>query len=193
MKRGTVLCFILLGRVNNLKLLMHMCCAPCSTYPLEVLSAEGHDLEGLFFNPNIHPIEEFKRRRENVEKFAAIKGLKVHLEDDFRQELWESFKDGNEKRCMMCYATRLERAAVFASQNGYDAFTTSLLVSPYQKHDHIKEIGTRFAEKYKIPFYYIDFRPGFRQGQKMAKDMGLYRQKYCGCIISLNESGNKKK
>lgn len=170
-----------------------MCCAPCSTYPYEALCSEGHSVEGLFFNPNIHPIDEFRRRKENVEKFAAVKGLKVHFEDDFRQGLWESFNDTGDQRCRMCYSVRLERAAAFASQSGFDAFTTSLLVSPYQKHDYIKELGERFSEKYKIPFYYNDFRPGFRIGQQMAKDMGLYRQKYCGCIKSLNENSKQKK
>ena len=150
-----------------MKLLLHMCCAPCSIYPASVLKEEGMEFEGVFYNPNIHPIEEFDQGR------------------------WENFKENGEKRCNMCYSTRLEKAAQFAAQNGFHAFTTTLLVSPYQKHDLIKEIGERFAQKYGLRFYYKDFRPGFRKGQQMAKEMGLYRQKYCGCIVSLRERQNK--
>ena len=169
-----------------MKLMMHMCCAPCSTYPLSVLRQEGIEPVGVFYNPNIHPIEEFERRRSTVEQFAAIKGLEVQYYNDFRQPDWEAFSGPGEARCTMCYTTRLKKVAELAAEQGFDAFTTSLLVSPYQKHDLIKHLGEKYADLYGIQFYYRDFRPGFRQGQKEAKDLGLYRQKYCGCIISLN-------
>lgn len=170
-----------------MKLLMHMCCAPCSTFPLAQLRQEGIEPVGVFFNPNIHPIEELERRRENVVKFADIKGLKVEYFGDFRQQEWESFCGSGDARCTMCYTLRLKKAAELAAAGGYDAFTTSLLVSPYQKHDQIKQLGEKFAEKYGVSFFYRDFRPGFRQGQQEAKELELYRQKYCGCIISFNE------
>lgn len=175
-----------------MKLLLHMCCAPCSVYPAGVLQEEGIDFEGFFYNPNIHPWEEFLRRRENVEKFSQIKGIPVSYTDDFRQDTWESFGGTGEQRCNMCYSLRLDRAAALAKEKGFDAFTTTLLVSPYQNHELIKELGEKFAEKYGVKFYYRDFRPGFRQGQQQAKEMGLYRQKFCGCIISYNESQIKK-
>ena len=89
-----------------------------------------------------------------------------------------------EPRCNMCYRVRLDKTAWYAKEKGFDAFTTTLLVSPYQKHELICEIGQQAAQKYGIDFYYSDFRPGFRQGQQGAKEMGLYRQKYCGCIVS---------
>lgn len=174
-----------------MKLLMHMCCAPCSVYPVALLEGEGVELEGFFYNPNIHPCEEFARRRENVEKFARLKDLKVIYENDFRQEAWEKFGGSEAERCGMCYAMRLDRAASLAKEKGFEAFTTSLLVSPYQKHDLIRELGERTGRKHGIGFYYRDFRPGFRQGQQQARDMGLYRQKFCGCIISFNESRAK--
>jgi predicted adenine nucleotide alpha hydrolase (AANH) superfamily ATPase len=173
-----------------MKLLMHMCCAPCSVFPLAQLREEGIVPDGVFFNPNIHPVEEFQRRQENVEKLAGIKGLKVSYFDDFRQGVWESFSGTGDARCTMCYAVRLEKAAELAAEGEYDAFTTSLLVSPYQKHDLIKQLGEKFAEKAGVKFFYRDFRPGFRQGQQEAKELGLYRQKYCGCIISYNSRGN---
>lgn len=164
-----------------------MCCAPCSVYPVGVLAKKGIEFEGLFYNPNIHPIKEFKKRKENVEKLSKIKNINVHYIEEFKQETWENFKGEEKERCNMCYSTRLEEAARYASENGFDAFTTTLLVSPYQKHDLIKELGEKLAQKYGVAFYYEDFRPGFRKGQQQAKDMELYRQKYCGCIISFKD------
>ena len=172
-----------------MKLLLHMCCAPCSVYPLEVLRGEGMEPEGFFYNPNIHPAEEHARRMENVKIFSELKGLKVNYFEDFDQARWEGFDGPEASRCAMCYDLRLERAAAFAAGNGFDAFTTSLLVSPYQKHELIKAAGEKYAVLHGIGFYYRDFRPGFRQGQQGAKELGLYRQKYCGCIRSLRPVG----
>lgn len=168
-----------------MKLLLHMCCGPCAVYPVSVIKNENIDFEGYFYNPNIHPIEEFERRMENVKIFSEKENIKVHYSNDFRQEIWEEYKDTIEKRCQMCYNLRLENVAKFAKENGFTAFSTTLLVSPYQKHDYIKELCEKLAKKYGIDFYYNDFRIGFREGQRKAKEMGLYRQKYCGCIKSL--------
>ncbi len=166
---------------------MHMCCAPCSVYPSDVLSGEGIDFEGFFYNPNIHPVDEYARRRETVEEFSGLTGMAVHYMDGFMQEAWEGYKGTVDQRCAMCYGIRMDKAAEFAKGNGFDAFTTSLLVSPYQKHDIIKQLGKESALKHGVDFYYRDFRPGFRQGQQRAKEMGLYRQKFCGCIVSFKE------
>lgn len=176
-----------------MKLLLHMCCAPCAVYPVSVLKNKGMEFEGFFYNPNIHPAEEFARRKENVGIFAGIEKINVHYMDDFMQKEWEEFGGTGEQRCGMCYSLRMDKAAEFAAMNGFDAFTTTLLVSPYQKHELIVSLGEKAAKKYGINFYYEDFRPGFRQGQQQAKDMGLYRQKFCGCIISLGESDYYKK
>jgi hypothetical protein len=158
-----------------------------------VLKGEGMDLHGLFFNPNIHPEEEYLKRKENVEIFSRAENIPVELWDDMRQEVWENYKGSDEDRCNMCYSIRLDKTASIAKEKGFDAFSTTLLVSPYQKHELIKEIGERLAKKYGIDFYYKDFRPGFRQGQQQAREMGLYRQKFCGCIVSFNESKNRGK
>jgi epoxyqueuosine reductase len=170
-----------------------MCCAPCSVYPVSALQEDHMELEGLFFNPNIHPIDEFLRRKENVERFTGEKGIPLTVMEDFRQNEWEAFAGEADQRCRMCYAVRFEQAAKIAKERGFDAFSTSLLVSPYQKHDLIRELGEKLGKKYGVPFYYRDFRPGFRQGQQQAREMGLYRQKFCGCIISYNESPHTKK
>ncbi len=169
-----------------MKLLLHMCCGPCSTYPLQELKKEDFFIQGLFYNPNIHPIEEHKKRKENVEKLSSIVNLPVIYSEDFRQQEWEGLEDKGASRCRGCYELRMEETARYAAENGFDAFTTSLLVSPYQQHELIRELCEFYAQKYGIAFIYRDFRPGFRQGQQMAKEMGLYRQKYCGCILSVN-------
>lgn len=162
-----------------------MCCAPCSVYPVNVLEKENVEFEGFFYNPNIHPIDEFERRKSTVVTFSQLKDIKVHYMDGFMQNEWESFEGEEKDRCFMCYEIRMDAAALFAKENGFDAFTTSLLVSPYQKHDFIRESGERASAQYGVRFYYRDFREGFREGQNGAREMGLYRQKYCGCILSL--------
>lgn len=171
-----------------MKLLLHVCCGPCATYPLIVLSDEGIQVEGLFYNPNIHPLEEYNKRYENAKLLFDTKQLNLHFMDDFRQEEWEKFDKTPMERCTMCYQLRFDRVAKYAKENGFDSFSTSLLVSPYQKHDLIIELCNNAAKKYNIDFYYKDFRPGFREGQSIAKFLGLYRQKYCGCIISYVET-----
>lgn len=167
---------------------MHVCCGPCATYPLSILVKENIEIEGLFYNPNIHPIEEYSKRLENAKILFENTNLNLNVIDDFKQEVWENYNLDELSRCNMCYSLRFDRVAKYAKEKGFDAFTTSLLVSPYQKHDLIIEICNKVALKYGIDFYYQDFRPGFREGQNMAREMNLYRQKYCGCILSLNDA-----
>lgn len=167
-----------------MKLLLHMCCGPCSIYPVSVFSEEGLDFEGLYYNPNIHPLEEYERRMENVRILSELRGFAVRYEPGFMQAQWEAFPGPEEARCKMCYTLRMDKAAQLAAEQGFDAFTTSLLISPYQKHDLIHALGDAAAKRHGIRFYYRDFRPFFRPGQQMAKEAGLYRQKYCGCILS---------
>lgn len=176
-----------------MKLLLHMCCAPCSVYPVRALRDEGFEPQGFFYNPNIHPIKEFLKRKENVEKYSLLEGLQVVYDDQFEQDKWENFNDEQLKRCNMCYSLRLDRTAAYAKEKGFDAYTSTLLVSPYQNHELLKELGQKFGEKYGVEFLYRDFREGYRQGQQQAREMDLYRQKFCGCIISYNESPHKHK
>jgi predicted adenine nucleotide alpha hydrolase (AANH) superfamily ATPase len=164
-----------------------MCCAPCSTYLVSSLRKDGINVTGLFYNPNIHPIDEYQRRLDTVKEYSKIVDLDVRFIDGYMEDVWRNYKGVDDSRCTMCYSIRLDMAAKYAKENGFEAFTTSLLISPYQKHDLIRELGEKFANKYGIKFYYEDFRPYFREGQAMAREMNLYRQKYCGCIISYNE------
>ena len=163
---------------------MHMCCAPCSTYPVKILKEKNINFTGYFYNPNIHPYEEYERRRNTVKEFSEIVNIDVIYNDEYLEREWLEYKDNN--RCKMCYNLRIEKTALYASLNGYNAFTTTLLISPYQNHELIKELGNKYAKKYGIEFYYEDFRPYFREGQSIAREYNLYRQKYCGCIISFN-------
>jgi len=174
------------------KLLMHVCCGPCAVWPVTYLKNIGEfEISGLFYNPNIHPMEEFDTRKLAAKDFFAGEQLPLEIDNSFMQREWEAFDmerirvaDEEERRCEMCYRIRLHFVAQKAQEQGFDAFTTSLLVSPYQKHEMICAIAEEAAAKHRVRFYYHDFRPHFREGQKMAKELGLYRQKYCGCILS---------
>jgi predicted adenine nucleotide alpha hydrolase (AANH) superfamily ATPase len=145
----------------------------------------GIEVSGLWFNPNIHPYTEYKNRLDSVKELERIWKLDVEYIDHYGlKEYIRNVAGREEKRCEYCYLVRLEEAAKKATARGYDAFTTSLLVSPYQKFDIIVDIGRAMQDKYSVEFFAEDFRTGFRQGRMTAKEMNLYRQKYCGCIYS---------
>jgi predicted adenine nucleotide alpha hydrolase (AANH) superfamily ATPase len=175
-----------------MKLLLHTCCAPCSVQCVEALRAEGLRPDLFWHNPNIHPYTEYKARRDTLAQFAKDEGLELILEDEyglraFIAGLTGNFDVGDGSRCSYCYRLRLDRAAAYAASRGYDCFSTTLLISPYQKHDAIREIAGEMAEKHGVQFLYRDFRPGFREGQGKARARGFYMQKYCGCIFSEEE------
>ncbi len=172
-----------------MKLLLHICCGPCSLYCIDDLRTMDPNIAitGLYANPNIHPYAEFERRQESTKQACAYKGIPVVFLPDFDQAKWEAYTRDDPARCAMCYRVRMALTAAYAKEHGYDAFTTTLFVSPYQNHDLMAEICREMAEKYGVPFLHRDFRPGFRAGQQEARAIGLYRQKYCGCIRSLPE------
>ena len=175
-----------------MSILMHLCCGPCATYPLEVMKAQGIKTSGFFYNPNIHPYREFRKRIEAVEQLAAGENLHVdyHREYGLREYLRQVVFN-EESRCNLCYDMRLREVVEQAKKIGADAFTTTLLYSRYQNHELIRHKAEQLAEKHKIPFYYHDFREGWQQGIDMSKEMGLYRQSYCGCIYSEQERYDK--
>jgi len=179
-----------------MKILLHICCAPCAVYPVQVLTGQEHYVHGFFYNPNIHPYQEFARRAQALEEFAATQELPLiwdrsyDLEGFLRQVVFREAA-----RCRFCYHLRLTAAARVARGGNFDAFTSTLLYSKYQKHELIREIGAQVAREVGLPFYYADFREGWRTGQEKSKEMGLYRQQYCGCIYSERERyerGGKK-
>ena len=177
-------------------ILLHICCGPCTIYPLKVLRQKGFEVKGFFFNPNIHPYREFRARLRAVEEFAEIEHLEVIYEKHYGlREYMKSITPYYEypRRCEACYYLRLSQTAKLAKELGAEAFTTTILYSPYQLHQLVKEIGEGLAQTYGVPFYYEDFRVGFKEGQDEAVKLGLYRQSYCGCIFSEEERYYKKR
>lgn len=175
-----------------MKILLHVCCGPCTIYPLNVLRAQGHKVQGYFFNPNIHPFKEFKRRINAVKELAD--GEKFSVEIDSRYGLQEYLRQvvfHEQGRCSICYDMRLEQVARYAGKMGVDAFSTTLLYSKYQNHELIRKKGEHLAEKFGVTFHYQDFRQGWQEGIDRSKEMGLYRQPYCGCIYSEQERYDK--
>lgn len=170
------------------KILLHICCAPCSVACVEILRSEGIVFDGYWFNPNIHPVTEYRARRDALKDYSRSIDLNLLLNDEYglRPFIGKIYPD-LDRRCERCYRWRLERTAETARSNGYDGWTTTLLVSPYQQHDTIRKIGEECAAQYNISFLYRDFRPFFRSGQQKARDLGIYRQKYCGCVFSEEE------
>ena len=173
-----------------MKLLLHTCCAPCSVYCIKSLRTDGIEPTLYWFNPNIHPYQEYKTRRNCLREYA--KTIKVSLLEDDAYGLDEFVCNTYDKistRCQeYCYPKRLRQAFEFAKENGFDTVSTTLLYSIYQKHDYIKELMTNLSAEYGIDFYYQDFRTGWREGQDEARRIGFYMQKYCGCIFSEEES-----
>ncbi|MGI6084361.1 MAG: epoxyqueuosine reductase QueH [Acetivibrionales bacterium] len=178
-----------------MRLLLHICCAPCATAIVEKFLTESDMMiEGFFYNPNIHPIEEYEKRKLSVIKMSNEYNFNVKYEDENKLEYWKNSL-GNDKilRCNVCYSLRLNAAAKFAKENSFSAFTTSLLISPYQNHEFIKSMGQAIADKYGIKFYYEDFRELYRKGRETSRGRQYYMQKYCGCFYSYSESDHPKK
>ncbi len=164
---------------------MHICCSNCALYPIRTLNSIGIDIEGLWFNPNIHPFTEYKARLSSLIKLESLWDLKMHYNDYYGlKEFIRSVVNKEKERCLYCYSVRLEDMAKTTKEKGIDAFTTSLLYSPYQKFDMIVEIGRDMQERFQVEFFKKDFRKGWHYGVKMSKELDLYRQKYCGCIYS---------
>lgn len=167
------------------KLLLHICCAPCSVACVKQLREEGIEPTGFWYNPNIHPFTEYRARRNCLREYAPSIGLEL-VEEDFYglRPFVQAVSSNIEARCAYCYASRLEETARYASEHGFDSFCTTLTVSPYQNTPLIFQTGEKMARKYGIQFAPYDFSPRFREGQAEARSLGLYMQKYCGCIFS---------
>ena len=172
---------------------MHICCANCGLYPIKTLFSKGIELKGLWFNPNIHPLDEYSKRLDALKTLQGLWGLDIEYIDHYGLDEFVKEVDahkargGSKPRCAACYRMRLDVAAITAKKMGLDGFTTSLLVSPYQKFDLIVEAGREMEKRHSIMFYLEDFRPGYREGVRLSKELGLYRQRYCGCVFPKEE------
>ena len=171
-----------------MKVLLHICCAPCAIYPLKVLRSEGHEVMGFFYNRNIHPYQECLRRENALKAYAEQEDLRVIYQDGYDiEEFLQNVVFREEKRCSYCYHDRLKSTAVIARRGKFDYFTTTLLQSKMQEHDTIRSIGESLGKSYGVPFLYRDFREGWKEGVEISKRLNMYRQQYCGCIYSEKE------
>lgn len=185
------------------KLLVHACCGPCFTYIEHELSTKGLRLEdgsfknvdftACFYNPNIHPKVEYERRRDTFIKLCEMQKVKNVVLDEYSlngyvEDVVNKVINNKEfeSRCEYCYYLRLNKVFEYAKENNFDMVMTTLTISPYQNHELIKKVGKRLEEEYGVKFVYVDYRGNFREGQKMAREKGLYMQKYCGCVFSFD-------
>ena len=174
-----------------MKLLLHTCCAPCSVYCIKSLREEGIEPTLYWYNPNIHPYAEYKARRDCLKEYAKLVGVELIIGDAYGlDEFVCNVADKLTTRCEdYCYPKRLRKAMEYAKQNGFDTVSTTLLYSIYQKHEYIEELMYGLANEIGLDFLYRDFREGWQEGQDTARAIGLYMQKYCGCVFSEEESG----
>ena len=177
-----------------MKTLLHICCAPCANQCIEVLKNESIEVTGFWYNPNIHPFTEYRARRNCLRDYAQEIGLPLIEKNDYALRPFVREVAGDiANRCVKCYEMRLFETAKAAKENGFDSFTSSLFISPYQKHELMREVAERAAFEYGIKFEYRDFRPYFRAGQEKARELEMYIQKYCGCVFSEEERYLKAK
>ncbi|MBI5872692.1 MAG: epoxyqueuosine reductase QueH [Candidatus Omnitrophica bacterium] len=172
------------------KALLHICCGPCAIQPVSLLKEEGFEVEGFFYNPNIHPFSEYRKRYEAVVIASERMGLSViYHKYDFEEFIRKiSCIENREEQHSFCWRIRLQEAARVAREKGIESFTTTLLASPYQDVGQIKALGQEVAAKYGLNFLARDFRSGFAASHKASKEWLLYHQNYCGCIYSEKES-----
>ena len=167
------------------RILLHICCGPCSLSCIDDLRRDFPGaVTGYYANPNIHPYDEFLRRQGSAQAACAAKGIPLLTENTYDFASWASFKSSRAERCRMCYTIRAVLTAQKAAELNCRYFTSTLFVSPYQDHEALKEAFLRAAQETGTEFLYRDFRPGFAEGRRQARELGLYRHKYCGCIKS---------
>ncbi len=177
-----------------MNVLLHICCAPCANRPIEVLRTDAMDVTGFWYNPNIHPFTEYRARRDCLRAYAQEIALPLIERNDYAlRPFVRAVAEDIGNRCVKCYEMRLYEAARQAKEGGFDCFTSSLFISPYQQHELMREVAERAAAEYGVSFLYRDFRPYFREGQAFAREHGFYMQKYCGCVFSEEERYIKAK
>jgi predicted adenine nucleotide alpha hydrolase (AANH) superfamily ATPase len=169
------------------RILLHVCCGPCSTYSIDRLREEGFEVTGFWYNPNIHPFVEHEKRLAAMEEYAATVGLPLLREESYEMREFLRTVVGHEahgERCGLCYAMRLTRTAQEAARRGFDAFTTTLLISPHQDQERIHEAGVIAASEHGVEFHFENLRKGWSERGRLTREHDLYRQQYCGCLYS---------
>jgi predicted adenine nucleotide alpha hydrolase (AANH) superfamily ATPase len=167
------------------KILIHVCCAHCAAYTIEYWRQQGYEVGGFWYNPNIHPYTEHRQRLESMKLLAEKMGLPLIIAEGYDViEYFRRVVGHEEERCRYCFGLRLAKTAETACDKGCDGFTTTLLISPHQQHELIREIGNMVAEGKGVEFLYADLRKRYSESRHITKPMDLYRQQYCGCIYS---------
>ena len=169
-----------------MKLLLHTCCAPCSVYCIDELRNEGIEPTVYWYNPNIHPYMEYKARRDCLKEYTRSINIEAIFQEEYGLDEFckEAVKDLKNRCTNYCYPIRIEQTCKYAKEHGYDTVSTTLLYSIYQNHEFIKSCMEEKCNKYGLSFLYRDFRVEFWEGHQKAHDLGLYMQKYCGCVFS---------
>ena len=175
-----------------MKILLHACCGPCAIFPVTFLQQQGFEVSLYFFNPNIHPFLEFRRRMETLKFYAQNNNLEIFIDERYQlTDFLRAIVFNESKRCSLCQSMRIGQTVTFAKKHGFEYFTSSLLYSRYQNHDEIRRQCEDLSQDSGVQFFYYDFRVGWRSGVESAISQGLYRQAYCGCIYSEQERYDK--
>lgn len=170
------------------KVIVHCCCAHCAAYTLDYWRGQSFEVTALWYNPNIHPLSEHKSRLEAMDNLCRILAIPLIIIPGYNiNNYFRRVVGHEEERCRYCFSLRLEKTAEVARTKGFDSFTTTLLISPHQKHDLLKDIGDEVAQKTGPQFLYVDLRKRYSDSRHITKPMGLYRQQYCGCLYSRRE------
>jgi hypothetical protein len=165
--------------------LIHCCCAHCTAYTIDYWRGQGFKTSALWYNSNIHPYTEYQYRLEAMRSLAERMDFPLIIAEGYDMVDYFRQVTGHEaERCRYCFRLRLKKAAEIALKCDFSSFTTSLLISPHQEHDLLREIGNELAEEIGIAFLYVDLRKRYSDSRRMTKPLGLYRQQYCGCVYS---------
>jgi hypothetical protein len=180
-----------------MNLILQTSCGPCASATIPLWTGRGVEVTGFFFNPNIHPLLEWRRRLTAAQDVAVQTGIAMAHDDQYDPVAWfaavapggvredAGLESGaHPARCRRCIGQRLDRAAQEAVSRGCEAFSTTLSISPYQDHDAIRETGLEAAVRHDVEFLYEDLRPLYGESRRLSREWGVYRQKYCGCLIS---------
>jgi len=168
-----------------MSVLVHCCCAHCAAYTIEYWRGQAGAASGVWYNPNIHPFTEHEHRRTAVQALAEKMAFPLIIVPGYDMpEYFKRVAAEPADRCAGCFRIRLTRTAEVAKEQGFSGFTTTLLISPHQKHELIKQIGEEIAREKGIEFMYADLRKRFSDSRHITKPMDLYRQQYCGCLYS---------
>ncbi len=166
-------------------MLLHTCCGPCASAVFPYWTQKGFRIGGLFFNPNIHPFQEWRCRAEGAVQVAEKCGVELLIDGTYDPAAWfAQVRETDERRCLVCIRERLRQTAQQAAKEGYSCFSTTLAVSPYQDHPAIRQAGQQAAELSGVEFVYRDLKNLYNESRRRSREWGIYRQKYCGCLIS---------